>query len=395
MEITYDTGAKVILQGPIAYQVESRNGGFLTVGKLTGKVANETAKGFSVRTPTAVVTDLGTEFGVTVSGDGLTQVHVLRGAVDARIVDPRGSTQGHRRVTEGFAVEIGRKGTQIDAVAFVPRSFARRLNILLVDTPAEAAYINAVLADKPMGYWPLNEPAGSRTFHNRSGKGIHGYGMNKVMAGQVGPLADGSRAVALNGNEYIDFGYRPEFAMKNDFTVEAWLWIGKVEWSSYVISALGRDGKRHIGWGLIAGRKHPGPASEAENPLVLDFIKYGAGEYYFSLPGGESIQQRWLHVAVVFDRGNTAHLYLNGKHRGSVATGQPAHVGPLWLEIGCAEIVDADFWRGRLAPCRGLSPCLDPRTNPKSLRPARWWKGGARQATSVAGTLRAPSAPDV
>jgi len=35
MEITYDTGAKVILQGPATYQVTSRDGGFLSIGKLT------------------------------------------------------------------------------------------------------------------------------------------------------------------------------------------------------------------------------------------------------------------------------------------------------------------------------------------------------------------------
>ena len=37
MEITYNTGAKVILQGPVTYEVES-NGGYLAVGKLTGKL---------------------------------------------------------------------------------------------------------------------------------------------------------------------------------------------------------------------------------------------------------------------------------------------------------------------------------------------------------------------
>ena len=40
MEITYDTGAKVILQGPVTYEVESAVGGFLSVGKLTAKVEN-------------------------------------------------------------------------------------------------------------------------------------------------------------------------------------------------------------------------------------------------------------------------------------------------------------------------------------------------------------------
>ena len=38
MEITYDTGAKVILQGPVTYEVESARGGYLAVGKLTARV---------------------------------------------------------------------------------------------------------------------------------------------------------------------------------------------------------------------------------------------------------------------------------------------------------------------------------------------------------------------
>ena len=38
MEITYDSGAKVILQGPVTYEVESKAGGFLSLGKLTARV---------------------------------------------------------------------------------------------------------------------------------------------------------------------------------------------------------------------------------------------------------------------------------------------------------------------------------------------------------------------
>ena len=44
MEITYDTGAKVILQGPVTYSVEA-NGGYLAVGKLTGKLEKKVASG--------------------------------------------------------------------------------------------------------------------------------------------------------------------------------------------------------------------------------------------------------------------------------------------------------------------------------------------------------------
>jgi hypothetical protein len=115
LEITYNTGVRVILQGPANYQVTSRNGGTLSVGKLTARlhdkrmrdggqrseesstaatavpssplspvpVRQTPAATFAIRTPTTVVTDLGTEFGVDVNSAGRTEVHVLEGVVEA------------------------------------------------------------------------------------------------------------------------------------------------------------------------------------------------------------------------------------------------------------------------------------------------------------------------
>ena len=93
MEITYDTGAKVILQGPVTYEVESTSGGFLAVGKLTGKMENEAAKGFAVRTPTATVTDLGTEFGVEVCQNGLTTLACLPRFVEVQVIAADGKAE--------------------------------------------------------------------------------------------------------------------------------------------------------------------------------------------------------------------------------------------------------------------------------------------------------------
>jgi hypothetical protein len=374
MEITYDTGAKVILQGPVAYQVESSSGGFLSVGKLTARLQKgddgrrkaeqspnlQIPKSpnpkspfplppspFAVRTPTATVTDLGTEFGVTVSQLGVTQVHVLQGTVVAQVVDAHGGAPRRQHVSEGVAVEIGRQERDFRAVAFAPQSFTRKLQ-RATDAPAETAYIQAVLADKPMGYWPLNEPAGARKFFDRSGNGVHGYAMSRVAAGQSGPLP-GGRAIQLDGDGYIDFGLCNQLAMKNAFTVEAWVWIGKPEWSSHVISVLGLEGGHHIGWGLIAGRRNPDSKDDAKNPVVLHFIVYGVTEAYFPRSSSATLAERWHHVAVVYDGANTAHLYLDGEPCGAVAIGRPAYAGPVWMTIGTADVMDVDFWRGRLA----------------------------------------------
>ena len=81
LEITYNTGAQVILEGPVTYEVESKNGGFMGGGKLTGKVTTDAARGLTIRTPTATVTDLGTEFGVEVDKEKNCHVNTFVGVV--------------------------------------------------------------------------------------------------------------------------------------------------------------------------------------------------------------------------------------------------------------------------------------------------------------------------
>jgi hypothetical protein len=123
LEIVYDSGARVILQGPCDYEVESGTGGYLSLGRLTAKVEKrgegreERGEGmrtplatrylatsnpsplspllsplsslpsslFFVRTPTATVADLGTEFGVEVDKSGGSKAHVYRGKVEVRV----------------------------------------------------------------------------------------------------------------------------------------------------------------------------------------------------------------------------------------------------------------------------------------------------------------------
>ena len=123
LEITYDTGATVILEGPCTYEIDSNRGGFLAVGKLTARVEKgsgvrgpgsgktrpsafslQPSALFAVRTPTAIVTDLGTEFGVEVEKSGATRSHVFQGSVEVR------SSNSRRLTTSGEPMEILRAG---------------------------------------------------------------------------------------------------------------------------------------------------------------------------------------------------------------------------------------------------------------------------------------------
>jgi regulation of enolase protein 1 (concanavalin A-like superfamily) len=131
LEITYDTGAKVILQGPVMYQVESPVGGFLSVGRITACVENTKTKDlrpktqdpnlksetiskspnlqiskFVVRTPTALVTDLGTEFGVEVDKTGAVQTQVFSGVVRVAVLHKDGTPGLWRNLSQGEAVRV-------------------------------------------------------------------------------------------------------------------------------------------------------------------------------------------------------------------------------------------------------------------------------------------------
>ncbi len=137
LEITYQTGAKVILEGPCAYEADSAHSGFLALGKLTARVetkgeggrqkAEETEdqksetrnpkspfplppSAFVVRTPTAIVTDLGTEFGVEVDRSGGTQSHVFQGKVELRRIVRGIVSAAPERLGVGDSLSVDAKG---------------------------------------------------------------------------------------------------------------------------------------------------------------------------------------------------------------------------------------------------------------------------------------------
>ncbi len=156
MEITYDSGAKVILQGPATYEVDTVAGGYLSVGRLTARVeknkTNKVASGqwpvadesrnpsrptthyplFTIKTPTAIVTDLGTEFGVDVKKNGETTSHVFRGSVKVQRLGDQGEPKGDERVLRANeSVRVERRGDQSELVTlhtFSSTHFVRELS---------------------------------------------------------------------------------------------------------------------------------------------------------------------------------------------------------------------------------------------------------------------------
>jgi hypothetical protein len=140
VEITYRTGAIVLLQGPATFEIDA-NGGFLSRGRLTGIFEKNTASAedaafsarpFTISTNAGTVVDLGTEFGVEVDSAGRMISHVFRGSVAVYPAKPPlGQDDDGRlilRERESAAVDAAadRPGA-VNRIPYDPQRFVRRL----------------------------------------------------------------------------------------------------------------------------------------------------------------------------------------------------------------------------------------------------------------------------
>src|SRR5690606_18619733 len=78
-----------------------------------------------VHTPGATVVDIGTEFGVAVSDEGQTEVHVFEGSVDLSARSSQEAMRSPRRLTAGHARQVDRRGTRIDTIDHRELAFVR------------------------------------------------------------------------------------------------------------------------------------------------------------------------------------------------------------------------------------------------------------------------------
>ncbi len=102
-QLTFPSGAVVAMHGPAEVDVLGSNRLFLRHGRITPYVP-ESAKGFTVVSPTGEVVDFGTEFSVNVADDGQTDVFVIGGEVD--VSGGHTAEQSPVRLTQGFATSV-------------------------------------------------------------------------------------------------------------------------------------------------------------------------------------------------------------------------------------------------------------------------------------------------
>ena len=112
VKIELDQGTSLLLEAPCQIELKSVGEVTLRSGRLVAVVPPQ-AKGFRVRTRAALITDLGTEFGVVAQPDGSTEAHVLKGRVSVALDPNRSARSMSLVVDEGQAAAVDTAGWMI------------------------------------------------------------------------------------------------------------------------------------------------------------------------------------------------------------------------------------------------------------------------------------------
>lgn len=114
LKLIFDSGVEALVLAPCLMEIQDRDRVSCSYGRIAAK-AGENGKGFVIDTPVARVTDLGTEFGVTISESGETEVAVFEGEVDVELgtADQRSqrkTSTKREHLVQGQATLVGHDG---------------------------------------------------------------------------------------------------------------------------------------------------------------------------------------------------------------------------------------------------------------------------------------------
>ena len=158
VELALPGAVTVVLEGPAQAEIRDLSSLVLDRGRLTATL-NRRGSRLAIETPTAFITDRGTQFGLDVDETGRTDLRVFQGSVEVAALTPDGSLPP-AVVAAGTAAEVTADG-RVALVDTPPRkSFVLTVPRPVLQRPAaaypwNAATVETLLADPLAGDGPL------------------------------------------------------------------------------------------------------------------------------------------------------------------------------------------------------------------------------------------------
>ncbi len=212
VEIDFDYGARVVIEGPAIFYLNSAQTMTLNSGRVYAFVLSKSAKGFTVNTPTSRVVDMGTEFGVSVDYNGNSDIYMTRGKAALYSAD-RDKLRSAKAniITAGNARRVDSKG-KFDTIPMVNDEFARGIsteqgviwrgqNIDLADIVGGGCGLGTGIAQRSidpdsgvMQKWSIAfERSGSRRYSSVSSAYIDGVFVPDGEAGAIDVTSAGDK----------------------------------------------------------------------------------------------------------------------------------------------------------------------------------------------------------
>lgn len=127
-EFRFDSGVRLVLEGPTKIKIDSANRATVNSGKVVLH-GYESAPEFELITPQAAFYDIGTEYGAKIDEDtGSTELHVFDGLVRVEPTDETSEDQTEILVEKGQARHI--KDKTNDEIELKPKSFKRQVPVV-------------------------------------------------------------------------------------------------------------------------------------------------------------------------------------------------------------------------------------------------------------------------
>ena len=342
-QIEFYKGARVLIEGPAAFQLISSGEACCTSGKLSAHVPPQ-ARGFKINTPKGTIVDLGTEFGLDLN-EAAAQVHVFKGEVELHQV-----SSPMQSLKEGQAVALAESSKMLNAnaAAFASLNDLEERTAVSQRTQFQRWQAASTAWNNDPGLrlrFDFQDNVESRSLQNlaRLGSGVPDGSI-------VGGAWTDGRWAGKRALEFRNVSDRVRLSVPGDvdaLTLTAWVRVngldraynslfmcegwanGKVHWQ------ITREGKVRLGVASRDGKPH----NDYDTPALFTPERFG----------------QWTHLAVVFDPvAKEVRHYANGE---LVARLPVKTVFPLHLSM--AELGNWNDGHADRVAIRHLSGAMD------------------------------------
>ncbi|MCP5543259.1 MAG: FecR domain-containing protein [Akkermansiaceae bacterium] len=305
--LSFDQGARVVLEGPADFQLTGRNSMELLSGRMRASVPPP-AHGFTVATPSFDAVDLGTDFGCFVKPDGTGELHVLEGEVALNSGSGRLTEQ---RLHANEAMRVDRERTEkISVAAFsfpCEEEEERKALRGRGDDLGAWRIASRMMAGHPSTVFHLDvETNDSRLLRNLAenppaGSDARVHGCRPAEGRWPGKGA----LDFVPGDDHLEFHLAGN---SGSLTLTAWLKVGRLHPAKNPIVMGQSDKLGEVTWYLYGSGLGVGVLTQ-EDPITPKWHNFHSGPM---LPtDGKS---GWIFAAVVLDgETGTATHYFNGK----------------------------------------------------------------------------------